>query len=71
DMDSLYESFLALADQKGTVYDYDLEAMIYFNQIKDNDERYQLQFVNASSNSQSIASATVGIALNGELKQEA
>ncbi|MEQ3531675.1 2-isopropylmalate synthase [Pseudoalteromonas piscicida] len=71
DMDSLYESFLALADQKGTVYDYDLEAMIYFNQIKDKDERYQLQFVNASSNSQSIASATVGIALNGELKQEA
>ncbi|MEJ6476117.1 2-isopropylmalate synthase [Pseudoalteromonas piscicida] len=71
DMDSLYESFLALADQKGTVYDYDLEAMIYFNQIQDKDEHYQLQFVNASSNSQSIASATVGIAQNGELKQEA
>ncbi|WP_419149247.1 2-isopropylmalate synthase [Pseudoalteromonas 'SMAR'] len=71
DMDSLYESFLALADQKGTVYDYDLEAMIYFNQIQQQDERYQLQFVNASSNSQSIASATVGIAQNGELKQEA
>ena len=71
DMDSLYESFLALADQKGTMYDYDLEAMIYFNQIQQQDERYQLQFVNASSNSQSIASATVGIAQNGELKQEA
>jgi len=26
DMDSLYESFIALADQKGTVYDYDLES---------------------------------------------
>lgn len=38
DMDSLYQSFVALADQKGTVYDYDLEAMIYFNQISDKDE---------------------------------
>ncbi|TMP30034.1 2-isopropylmalate synthase [Pseudoalteromonas rubra] len=71
DMDSLYESFLALADQKGTVYDYDLEAMIHFNQITDKDGFYQLQFVNASSNSQSIASATVGIAMGEQLKQEA
>ncbi|MFX4049089.1 hypothetical protein ACJBY4_11120, partial [Streptococcus suis] len=54
DMDSLYESFLTLADQKGTVYDYDLEAMIYFNQISDKDEKYQLEFVNSTSNSQSV-----------------
>ncbi|CCQ09285.1 2-isopropylmalate synthase [Pseudoalteromonas luteoviolacea B = ATCC 29581] len=71
DMDSLYESFLALADQKGTVYDYDLEAMIYFNQIKDTDEHYQLQFVNSTSNSQSVASATVGMNIGGVMRQEA
>ncbi|KID54610.1 2-isopropylmalate synthase [Pseudoalteromonas luteoviolacea] len=71
DMDQLYRSFLELADQKGTVYDYDLEAMIYFNKLAEQDEFYQLQFVNASSNSQSIASATVGMSLGGELIQEA
>ena len=71
DMDSLYSSFLALADQKGTVYDYDLEAMIYFNQIKDKDEKYQLEFVNSTSNSQSVASSTIGMTIDGESKQEA
>ncbi|MEH6397029.1 2-isopropylmalate synthase [Pseudoalteromonas sp.] len=71
DMDSLYESFLTLADQKGTVYDYDLEAMIYFNQISDKDEKYQLEFVNSTSNSQSVASSTIGMTIGGESKQEA
>ena len=65
DMDSLYQSFVALADQKGTVYDYDLEAMIYFNQINDKDEKYQLEFVNSASNSQSVASSTIGLLIDG------
>ncbi|WP_022945940.1 2-isopropylmalate synthase [Pseudoalteromonas ruthenica] len=71
DMDSLYASFLELADQKGTVYDYDLEAIIYFNQITDKDDYYQLQFVNSASNSQSVASATIGLSIAGEQRQEA
>ena len=71
DMDGLYKSFIELADQKGTVYDYDLEAMIYFNQINDKDEKYQLEFVNSASNSQSVASSTIGMRIDGEAKQEA
>ncbi|WP_105190290.1 2-isopropylmalate synthase [Pseudoalteromonas sp. T1lg48] len=71
DMDGLYTSFLELADQKGTVYDYDLEAMIYFNQIRDKDDHYQLQYVNSTSNSQSVASATIGLSVAGVEKQEA
>ncbi len=71
DMDTLYQSFLALADQKGTVYDYDLEAMIYFNQISDKDEHFKLDYVNATSNSQSVASATIGLSVGGEARQEA
>ena len=70
-MDSLYQSFVALADQKGTVYDYDLEAMIYFNQISDKDEKYQLEFVHSTSNSQSVASSTISLLIDGEAKQEA
>ncbi|ATC96055.1 2-isopropylmalate synthase [Pseudoalteromonas tunicata] len=71
DMESLYESFLALADQKGTVYDYDLEAMIHFNKISDKDDYYQLDFVNSTSNSQSVASSTVGLVIGGEKVSEA
>uniref|UniRef100_UPI0038F75504 alpha-isopropylmalate synthase regulatory domain-containing protein n=1 Tax=Streptomyces scabiei TaxID=1930 RepID=UPI0038F75504 len=53
------------------MYDYDLEAMIYFNQISDKDDKYQLEFVNSTSNSQSVASSTIGMTINGESKQEA
>ncbi len=71
DMDALYESFLNLADQKGTVYDYDLEAMIYFNKTSDDDDYFKLEFLNATTNSQAVASATVGLRVNGELITEA
>jgi len=71
DMDSLYESFLALADQKGTVYDYDLEAMIYFNNQSSESDFYQLSFVHSTSNSQSVASSSVGMTIGGKEMTEA
>jgi len=71
DMDTLYQSFITLADKKGTVYDYDLEAMIYFNKISDNNDYYQLEFLNTTTNSQTVASATVGLKVNGELFTQA
>ncbi|MGB0986408.1 MAG: alpha-isopropylmalate synthase regulatory domain-containing protein, partial [Pseudoalteromonas spongiae] len=71
DMDALYKSFLALADQKGTVYDYDLEAMIYFNNQSDESDFYQLSFVHSTSNSQSIASSSIGMTIGGKEVTEA
>ena len=71
DMDTLYQNFLALADQKGVVYDYDLEAMIYFDNQTNNDDHYQLNFVHAMSNSQTTASSTVGISIGGVAHSEA
>lgn len=71
DMDSLYQSFLELADQKGTVYDYDLEAMIYFNNQSDKDDYYQLSFVHSTSNSQSVASSSVGMTIGTKELTEA
>jgi 2-isopropylmalate synthase len=70
-MDTLYQSFLALADQKGIVYDYDLEAMIYFNNQSDENDFYQLSFVNSTSNSESIASSSVGLQIGGQKITEA
>ena len=33
DLDDLYGKFLTLADKKGQVFDYDLEALAFFSQI--------------------------------------
>jgi 2-isopropylmalate synthase len=71
-LEEIYTSFLALADQKGKVYDYDLEALLFFNQLEEQGEqKYQLDFINVHSNSDSIASATVGLIINGKKITEA
>lgn len=72
DLDDIYNSFVALADQKGKVYDYDLEALLHFNTLSEqSDHKYKLDFVNVHSNSDSIASATVGMTIDGKKFTEA
>ena len=72
ELDSVYERFLALADQKGQVHDYELEALLHFDNVEEQaGNKYQLEFVNVHSNSNSIASATVGLSINGERMIEA
>lgn len=70
-LDSLYQSFLQLADQKGTVYNYDLEALIYINQLAEQDDRFALQYVHATCTSQGKSSATVALAIDGQTFTEA
>ncbi len=72
DLDEIYSQFLALADQKGRVHDYDLEALIHFSKLDEQaGKKYQLDFVNVHTNSSSIASATVGLLIDGERVVEA
>jgi 2-isopropylmalate synthase len=72
DMDTIYKSFLELADQKGQVHDYDLEALLHFSTLDEQSgHKYQLDFVNVHSNSSSIASATVGLQIDGKQVIEA
>lgn len=72
DLEQIYSSFLALADQKGKVYDYDLEALLYFNSLNaQGTHKYQLDFINVHSNSDSIASATIGMIIDGKKVTEA
>ncbi|MDC7223652.1 MAG: 2-isopropylmalate synthase, partial [Spirochaetales bacterium] len=60
DLDAFYEKFLALADKKGTVYDDDLEAMMEID--GDDSDRYRMTFLNTTSGTGSIPTATVKIA---------
>lgn len=59
DLDTLYQSFLKLADRKGQVFDYDLEALLYFNQLQLEQQYYQLDYLNAASGTDETAVAGV------------
>lgn len=66
DLDEVYAAFLRLADKKGQVYDYDLEAILFFNQQKQDDSYYSLEYLHASSGKEIIPSATVTLNVDGE-----
>jgi 2-isopropylmalate synthase len=59
DLETIYDSFVKLADKKGQVFDYDLEALLFFSQTKQEDEHYKLMYLQANSGKQIIPSATV------------
>jgi 2-isopropylmalate synthase len=61
DLDEVYASFLRLADKKGQVFDYDLEAILFFNQQKHEHAYYKLHYLHATSGHNIIPSATVTI----------
>ena len=61
DIDQIYTAFLALADKKGQVFDYDLEALIFMNKIKDDEEHFTLDYFNVQSGSTIVSTASVSI----------
>lgn len=61
DLDAIYASFLRLADKKGQVFDYDLEALLFFDQQKHEQAHYKLKYLQATSGHNAIPSATVTI----------
>ncbi|HIP75713.1 MAG TPA: 2-isopropylmalate synthase, partial [Psychromonas hadalis] len=67
-LDDLYESFLELADRKGQVFDYDLEALVFFSQINNEPEHYKLENIDVLSGSGMVATATVRMTINEEKK---
>jgi 2-isopropylmalate synthase len=69
-LDVLYEDFLQLADRKGQVFDYDLESLVYFSSIKDEDDFYHLNYLSVQSGSV-MATTTVKLLCGDEEKCEA
>ncbi|MGB3726022.1 MAG: 2-isopropylmalate synthase [Glaciecola sp.] len=61
DLDNIYASFLKLADKKGQVFDYDLEALLFFDQQKHEQAHYKLEYLQASSGHNIVPSATVTV----------
>ncbi|USH02149.1 2-isopropylmalate synthase [Grimontia kaedaensis] len=64
-LDNLYESFLKLADRKGQVFDYDLEALMFFNNLQEEDDFYKLKYLSVQSGSV-MATTTVSLQCGDE-----
>lgn len=66
DLDAIYDSFLKLADKKGQVFDYDLEALLFFDQQKHDHAFYKLEHLQAQSGRNIIPSATVKLSVGDQ-----
>lgn len=65
-LDQLYEAFLELADKKGQVFDYDLEALIFINKLKNDEQHYVLDYFNIQSGSTIVSTASVSLNIGDE-----
>lgn len=50
-LDTLYQDFLKLANRKGQVFDYDLEALVHFANVREEDDYYKLNYLSVQSGS--------------------
>lgn len=66
DLDKLYEEFLKLADKKGQVFDYDLEALAFIDMQQGDEDRLSLDVITTQLISGLPASAFVQVELDGE-----
>ena len=70
-LDALYSAFLKLADKKGQVFDYDLEALVFINKQQEEPEFYRLDNFNVQSGSSITATATVNLGCGDDVQTEA
>ncbi|MCP4626457.1 MAG: 2-isopropylmalate synthase, partial [bacterium] len=71
DSDEFYKRFISLADKKGTVYDDDLITLMESKNTADMKDMYILKYLNVSSGTGTVATATVQISGGGKVFQEA
>ena len=70
DLDKLYADFLSLADRKGQVFDYDLEALMYFSNLRDEDDFFKINYLSVQSGSV-MATTSIKLQCGDEEKCEA
>ncbi len=71
DLDSLYQDFLKLADRKGRVFDYDLEALVFFRGLNQDDDYYSLDYLSVQSGTNVLASASIRLTMGDQQACEA
>lgn len=71
DLDKLYEAFLKLADKKGQVFDYDLEALAFIDMQQGEEDSVKLQGISVQSASHMPATASVKLAVDHVIQLDA
>lgn len=71
DLDQLYDAFLKLADKKGQVFDYDLEALAFINKQQEEPEHYRLEYFSVQSGTSALPTASVKLACGNAVISEA
>lgn len=71
DLDCLYAAFLKLADKKGQVFDYDLEALAFINMQQEDPEHFRLDYLSVQSGGSVMATASVRLRCGEEAVSEA
>lgn len=69
-LDELYADFLKLADRKGQVFDYDLEALMHFSNLRDEDDFFKIKYLSVQSGS-IMATTSIKLLCGDEEKSEA
>ena len=70
-LDDVYKRFLELADKKGQIFDYDLEALLFFSNIHSEQEHFTLEYVSALSGASVLATASVKLNIDGKVYSDA
>jgi 2-isopropylmalate synthase len=70
-LDELYESFLKLADKKGQVFDYDLEALVFISKQQEDHDHFSLDYFSVQSGSSVMATASVRLVCGDDIASEA
>ena len=71
DLNDVYARFLRLADRKGQVFDYDLEALLFFSHDEEEDTQFELNSLNVIAGDKNIIpTASVKIKIGKRLRTE-
>ncbi len=71
DLNNVYTRFLKLADRKGQVFDYDLEALLFFSQDEEEETQFELDSLNVIAGGKNvIPTASVKIKIGKRARTE-
>lgn len=69
-LELLYQDFLNLTDRKGQIFSYDLEALVHFANLREEDDFYRLNYLSVQSGSV-MATTSIRLQCGSEEKSEA
>lgn len=68
DLDDVYKRFKDLADIKGQVFDYDLEALLFFSRLTEEPEQFKIEYMTVLSGGKNVLpTASMKLNIGGQI----